>query len=443
VSKARAVRRSASLSSVLIAFAIGGCAPALHSVRLRTAEGREWTAVPRPHPAVAITEEEFQRATVSLARDVAPVADPLEYARQLFEVPVRSGWFFYDPRTKQLAPLDPGAAAGFLPAEVVGLTRSYMQWCHNRQEPGDCLRLLRHAYALDADARLAVAMDIALGSVMEAIAESLEGVANREAVWSMIVARAVMYGVLLAAPEPISKLIAAGVTAALVVYLGVDTIYSLRDGWRRLVARADAAETFDELRAAGEQFGKLMGANTARVLVMVAAAAVGSRAGDVAKVLPKLPGMGQALRFATADGVEVEAVQTVTIAKSGITLTLAPGAVAASTIGTHSGEDNPGPRPSAAASGSESTASSGLRRVGVEQRVLPENARVLKDWGEVVRRLEKYNDISPELASERLHAIKQAAGRGPADNVIFDLSGGVYDPVTREWLGSLTEGGVK
>ena len=103
---------------------------------------------------------------------MVPVADPLEYARQRFEVPARSGWFFYDRRTKQLAPLDPAAAADFLPADVVELTRSYMQWCHNRQEPGDCLRLLRHGYALDADARLAVAMDIALG----------KGLANREAV---------------------------------------------------------------------------------------------------------------------------------------------------------------------------------------------------------------------------------------------------------------------
>jgi len=32
-----------------------------------------------------------------------------------------------------------------------------------------------------------------------------------------------------------------------------------------------------------------------------------------------------------------------------------------------------------------------------------------------------------------------AAGRGPADNVLFDLTGGVYDPKTLEWIGSLTE----
>lgn len=44
-------------------------------------------------------------------------------------------------------------------------------------------------------------------------------------------------------------------------------------------------------------------------------------------------------------------------------------------------------------------------------------------------------------ASERLHAIKQAVGLGPADNVLFDRTGGVFDPRTRELLGSLTQKG--
>ena len=50
--------------------------------------------------------------------------------------------------------------------------------------------------------------------------------------------------------------------------------------------------------------------------------------------------------------------------------------------------------------------------------------------------------IDPRLASERLHQIKAATGRGPDDNVLFDLSGGVYDPINHTWLGSLTEGGA-
>jgi hypothetical protein len=60
---------------------------------------------------------------------------------------------------------------------------------------------------------------------------------------------------------------------------------------------------------------------------------------------------------------------------------------------------------------------------------------------EVFRRLERFHGIDPNLASDRLHAIKRISGRAAMDNVIFDLTGNVYDPLTLEWLGSLTEGG--
>jgi len=75
-------------------------------------------------------------------------------------------------------------------------------------------------------------------------------------------------------------------------------------------------------------------------------------------------------------------------------------------------------------------------------RMLPENARRASGADEVFRRLQQFNGIDPILASERLHQIKHAAGLGPAENVVFDLSGGVYDPYTLEFLGSLTEGGA-
>jgi hypothetical protein len=64
----------------------------------------------------------------------------------------------------------------------------------------------------------------------------------------------------------------------------------------------------------------------------------------------------------------------------------------------------------------------------------------------IYARLEQYNGISQRLAGNRLHSIKAAkagAELGPADDVLFDLCGGVYDLVTREWLGSLTDGGAQ
>jgi len=69
---------------------------------------------------------------------------------------------------------------------------------------------------------------------------------------------------------------------------------------------------------------------------------------------------------------------------------------------------------------------------------LPSNARTTTNSSHVFNRLETYHGIPRHVASERLHIIKSNAHRGPADNVIFDMTGNVFDPATNEWLGSLT-----
>lgn len=76
-------------------------------------------------------------------------------------------------------------------------------------------------------------------------------------------------------------------------------------------------------------------------------------------------------------------------------------------------------------------------------RSLPLHAPAYTDENEVFKHLSKKHGIDLVLASERLHAIKKSSGRRPDDNVIFDRTGGVYDPDSREWLGSLTEGGKR
>ena len=78
----------------------------------------------------------------------------------------------------------------------------------------------------------------------------------------------------------------------------------------------------------------------------------------------------------------------------------------------------------------------GLARSG---RYLPLNARTSTNPQEIFRRLDRYHGVDPATASNRLHDIKSAAGRGAADNVIFDLTGNVYDPATRSWLGTMTQ----
>ncbi|HVC98912.1 MAG TPA: hypothetical protein VND64_34925 [Pirellulales bacterium] len=76
-------------------------------------------------------------------------------------------------------------------------------------------------------------------------------------------------------------------------------------------------------------------------------------------------------------------------------------------------------------------------------RKLPRHAKRLDSAGELYARLERFHGIDPELASERLHEVKEEQGYGAADNVIFDFTGNLYDPESLEWIGSLTEGGAK
>jgi hypothetical protein len=53
--------------------------------------------------------------------------------------------------------------------------------------------------------------------------------------------------------------------------------------------------------------------------------------------------------------------------------------------------------------------------------------------------LEEYHGVSPEVASERLHQIKQGAGLGATDNVTIGRTGDVYNARTGERIGSLTQ----
>jgi hypothetical protein len=74
---------------------------------------------------------------------------------------------------------------------------------------------------------------------------------------------------------------------------------------------------------------------------------------------------------------------------------------------------------------------------------LPDDARIFTLAAALYKHLHDYHGIRPELASERLHYIKDRMGYAAADDVLFDRTGNLYDPVTREWVGSLTEGGAK
>jgi hypothetical protein len=94
------------LPALVFAVVQVGCAPAPQAVRLRTADGQVRVTTPAQRPPMVLPKEEVHRVVRALAKKVVPVADPLEFAREQFEVPVREGVYIFNARTKELKPAD-------------------------------------------------------------------------------------------------------------------------------------------------------------------------------------------------------------------------------------------------------------------------------------------------------------------------------------------------
>jgi HNH/ENDO VII superfamily nuclease len=310
-----------------------GCGTASRVVRLDTGQGRPIVLTPRGGEVPAeLRQGEFKAALVELARDVGPVANPQQHARRLM---FGSPWHeeVYLKWTGRRLVLDSEAQASLRAAqECLELTRAYGRWCESHGRPRDCLSLLKDGTVLDAEGRYALAMELALGSVWNETMGAFKDMANPEAVRSTIVSAMAMYMMLWLLPEPVSKGVAATLTAGLIAYLGVDTVWSLIQGWRRLAEDVDHARTFAELREASERFGKVMGQNSARIFIMLATAAIGSTAGLAVKG-PGLPGSSQAALLAESQGGfrfrAMGGIESVAVSSEGVfTIALAPGAVA-------------------------------------------------------------------------------------------------------------------
>jgi hypothetical protein len=328
----------------LLLMMLAGCSSTTKSVRLHTGHGELIVLTPRSGDAapVELDEDDFVEAVEALAQSVRPSTRPQETARRLFEVDSRSGSYLYEPRSHRVIPLGPGEhLEGEQPATEEELTRAYLRWCERTSKPGDCLRLLVENPTVTGDGRYALALALAQGVVWDEMMDAFKDMADPQAMMSAVLWTWTTYCILLAVPEPFSKGVAAVMTASLIAYVGVDTFWSLIVGFKRLVEEAERATTFDELREAGERYGKDMGRNAARAFAMLATAAIGNTAAGLGAKVPKLPGAAQAAVQAEAQvGIRLAAVAevgTVAVSAETVTIALAPGAVAMAARGTGGG----------------------------------------------------------------------------------------------------------
>jgi len=154
----------------------------------------------------------------------------------------------------------------------------------------------------------------------------------------------------------------------LTAYLGAQAVCDLIFGWIQMVRELDAATTFNEVRGAGQRYGRLVGAQTARILILLATAAI-AEGGLIARLM-KLPRARQASAALAAEtgGVELEAagkIKEVHVTQGGVAITLeggaakgavgvamaahgtrpSPGTTATEKFGVRKYEDMPRPRP--------------------------------------------------------------------------------------------------
>ncbi len=239
---------------------------------------------------IAFGKEAFARALATEVRRKRPPANPETSARELLDVAQRDGWYHYTPRQGLIA-LNGHPSSGEWAAAEERITREYSRFCASLGQPGDCRKVLLNSPVLTADGRYALAMSFALEEVIPEMREAFEGMADPEAIRASILWTMTLYAAMWMAPEPVfSKGLAAVVTASFICYVGVDTFWTLIQGWRRLVQAADLATSMRELRTAGGAYGKVMGKNAARAFALLLAAAMGQTASSYSARVAALPG---------------------------------------------------------------------------------------------------------------------------------------------------------
>ncbi|WP_425537975.1 AHH domain-containing protein [Myxococcus stipitatus] len=320
---------------------LAGCGSATRAVRLETGRAAPIIFTPRSgaEEPVELDDDDFEEAVARWGRDVPQTTHPRADARRLFWAPEEDAYASARGRLGLMAiGSDIPSTEDERPGADSELTRTYGRWCERTQRTHDCLHLLEERPTLDDEARRTLALHFAMSSVMEETQEALREMVDPIAVRNTLVTAMAVYLGLWLLPEPVSKGVAATLTACLIAYLRVDTVLNLLTGWHQLAEEVSVATTFDEVRTAGERYGEVLGENAARVFVMLATAAIGSTAGLATKARG-LPGSVHAARIAETQGgfrfTAVETVLAVAIPMEGaITIALAPGALAMAAQGT-------------------------------------------------------------------------------------------------------------
>jgi hypothetical protein len=324
-------------AEALLLAAVVGCSATPSLVRVETGAGGERIVhIPRTTTVepVEVPPEESAQALRRMARQVRLNGTPRETVEKLLRLDTVYGDYVYLPREGKLVPLESGTALeGVLTEEDQRWANEYKAWCRRAHGvEGDCLggALVAGKY-LDMQGRYMWAMALSKSPVLEEFERALGQMVSMQAVMQAAMSTVVMLLLLLAMPEPVTKLVAAWATAALVAWVGARTLYNLITGWFQLMEEVKVASSFAELRAAGEKYGRVFSREAAQAFAMIAMAVLTHTAKGFAEQVATLPGSAQVSMQAGPEGLllsEVGAVKSVAVTADGFSMALPPLAVA-------------------------------------------------------------------------------------------------------------------
>jgi hypothetical protein len=309
---------------VVLLMLTAGCTTT-RVVHLDTGQGTPILYTPVESDPVEVSEEEFRNAVTQLVLDLELNVALNESQRD---------------DSRSLLASSQGMVDGARGRTVLP---SYERICQRQSPPDGCLSLLTGGFTLGPMERRMLALYFALDTVWEGVEEAIEELANPAALRAMVTTMIGTALVMLVAPEPFTKLVAIALTASLIAYLGTGPVWHMGQAFLRLLEESKNARNFSDLEGAGHRFGKVLGGNGTRVLVIVALAALGGR-NAMATQRSRFPGATQAaLRAETEGGFQLSAafngeVQAISIPANGVlNITLAPTAVAAMATGSGTG----------------------------------------------------------------------------------------------------------
>jgi hypothetical protein len=323
-------------AALLMALMVG-CSGTPRIVRVEAGEGETLLHIPRTTVVepVKVTPEEATEAIQRLARKVRLTTSPRLAVEQMFQLDALSGDYLYLLRERKLVPLDSGTPLdGTLTEADQKLASRYRLWCRSAHGlEGDCLggALVAGKY-LDLQGRYMWALALSKSPVLDEFENALGAMVSMQAVMQAAMWTVCTLLFLLAIPEPVTKFLAAWATVALILWIGAEALYDLITGWFHLMEEVKVATTFEDIRDAGEKFGKLISHEAARAFAMIAMAALTHTAQGFASNVATLPGSAQvSMQSAAQEGVllsEVGAVEEVAVTTEGFRVALPAGVVA-------------------------------------------------------------------------------------------------------------------